>query len=286
MTINSAAHGSEVADALDGALDLLKPPRIGLDLMAPVRALIHKAAECQLLPAFIVSFFGFENFPAADQQALSDAKLPIGQQNFANFLIARQDGVKSLRTDVRRDWWENEAANLPRHLLYYSWRTALTLRNKNSITADLELTNLSPQEILSKMMLGELLGKLTFANIMNALPLCDPEKSPDPNLSPLLNLPPSNIVSFYLVKAKHPGANDMQVHLGNQCLGCRTNQKPGPIADLEIESRVAEGNHWQWPVRKGAVPPSMMTDALLDGIPKDELFVSLYQTYFELGLLF
>ncbi len=94
------------------------------------------------------------------------------------------------------------------------------------------------------------------------------------------NLPPSNALFWHLLKRAGGAApfNDMQVLLTHQRIG-------GPVADLEVTSPVAEGNHWQWELATGAVPPTVMPEDMTDRIPHRELLVGYYQAIAELGLL-
>jgi hypothetical protein len=102
---------------------------------------------------------------------------------------------------------------------------------------------------------------------------------PHRNSDSSANLPSSNRLFHALLEraGEHRPYNDMQVRLDNQILG-------GPVADLEVASPVAEGNHWQWELATGAVPESTMPVDMTDRIRHRELLVGHYQTLVELGV--
>ncbi len=94
------------------------------------------------------------------------------------------------------------------------------------------------------------------------------------------NLPGSNALFHALLSRSSPRRpyNDMQVRLENQLDG-------GPIAATEIAGPVGEGNHWQWVVADGAVPPALMPASMTEWTPHREMVLSYYQSLNDLGLL-
>lgn len=94
------------------------------------------------------------------------------------------------------------------------------------------------------------------------------------------NLPLSMVLLFKHLReagGDHP-QNDMQVLLTRQRLG-------GPVADIEVLSRVAEGNHYQWGLSAEDVPDVIMPDSMSDRIPRGEFFTAWYQALHEVGLV-
>jgi len=97
---------------------------------------------------------------------------------------------------------------------------------------------------------------------------------------PRRNLPKSNCPLFLINRRLVDCSkdNDMQVRLVDQQLG-------GPFADMEVVGPVAEGNHWQWALNPGDVPPEVMPDEMLRRTPSEALFLAHYRTLDEVGLL-
>jgi hypothetical protein len=69
------------------------------------------------------------------------------------------------------------------------------------------------------------------------------------------------------------------VRLENQALG-------GPLAGVEAVGRVAEGNHWQWPLVTGNVEEAIMPAEMTDRIPHAAQAAGLFETLNDIGLLF
>lgn len=99
----------------------------------------------------------------------------------------------------------------------------------------------------------------------------------DPNVG---NLPKSQIASFNLVwdrsGRKDSPFNDMQVRLDNHTLA-------GPVADREVVSRVAEGNHWQWQLTQSEVN-NFMEPEMIKRMPRSALLHAYYRTLAEIGI--
>ncbi len=49
--------------------------------------------------------------------------------------------------------------------------------------------------------------------------------------------------------------------------------------------RLATGNHWQWELTTGEVPPVVMSPAMTERVPQRKLFVAYVRTLAEVGLL-
>ncbi len=221
--LNSAAHGSEVADTLAGLL-----VDVGCDILPEFAAgACAWAAERSVTPGgklldVLARAMGVPVDDLAD--FVEDEAAIVGGDSLADFLRAHRPGVESLGTSRARDFWTEHGDDLPRSTLYYSFRSVIS--------------------------------------------------------QPDANLPSSNALFFSMLEqvGGQIPYNDMQVRLDNQSYG-------GPIADLEIEGPVAEGNHWQWELTSGALPEAVMPASMTDRIPHRALMVAYFQTLAEVGLL-
>jgi hypothetical protein len=94
------------------------------------------------------------------------------------------------------------------------------------------------------------------------------------------NLPPSSVATYAIVAAAAPDSpfNDMQVRLARHALG-------GPMADVEVLSHVAEGNHWQWALGPNDLHELLIPPDMLTHVPREALWLAHVQTLYELGLL-
>lgn len=227
MVMNSAAHGSEVAD-------------MGRSILDPLAGGV--ASFCESLPEFATPLceIAAQESPRPDDWVLELMALSMGvplasleafieaedgvsnAPDLRSFFERHLPGIASLSTAEANAFWSQRASELPQHALYYSFRTAISDASAN--------------------------------------------------------LPSSNRLFHALLEraGERRPYNDMQVRLDNQILG-------GPVADLEVMSPVAEGNHWQWELATGAVPESTMPADMTERIPHRELLVGYYQTLVELG---
>ncbi len=94
------------------------------------------------------------------------------------------------------------------------------------------------------------------------------------------NIPTSNRINYrYLrsVDGVRIPYNDMQALLTAQYLG-------GPVGDVEVLSKVVEGNHYQWGLARGDCPNWVMPPEMSDRIPRAAYFLGYYQALHEVGL--
>lgn len=227
MVMNSAAHGSEVAD-------------MGVSILDPIAGGVEDF--CTSLPEFALPLceVALSASPRPDEWVLELIAMSMGvpldslqafieaedgvsnAPDLRSFFERHLPGVASLSTTETQRFWDERGADLPRTTLYYSFRSAISDTDAN--------------------------------------------------------LPSSNALFHSLLERAGGDRpyNDMQVRIDNQSLG-------GAVADLEVVSPVAEGNHWQWELPTGAVPESTMPAEMTDRIPHRELLVGHYQALLELG---
>jgi hypothetical protein len=112
VALNSAAHGSETADALLAALPIKDGPGI----------------DCNDLPEFtreacreVERTLPIQDFIAAGVEALGADGVPDG--GVRDFLRARIAGLRSLGTAESARFWREHGAELPKTTLYLSFRS-------------------------------------------------------------------------------------------------------------------------------------------------------------------
>jgi len=226
VTMNSAAHGSEVADLLGGLLgDLGRDACDGWPVV--FRPICEWAGSQDITPgdgllAVIAAAMGVS---AAALDAFIRAEDGIAASpDLRAFLTHHRPGVDSLTTASASKFWTTRGDELPTTALYVSFRSVISDRERN--------------------------------------------------------LPASNAL-FHALLARVNGYlpwNDMQVRLVNQ--GLR-----GPVANVEVLGRVAEGNHWQWQLADDAVPASVMDPELVRRTPDVDMLLAHYQALQDAGLV-
>jgi hypothetical protein len=227
VTLNSAARGSQVADALYEVVRFIdEAPGCGW-AEGPFKPLCTWAASQSAAPSdFLLGTIAFAmGIPLAElERFIAEEDGIAAAPDLTSFFRSHLPGIRSLTIEGGSGFYRDRAGELPRHVLYLSFRSVISDRNRN--------------------------------------------------------LPPSNALFYDLLRRAGDTEphNDMQVLLTNQSLG-------GPIADLEIRSAVAEGNHWQWELVTGAVPENVMPAEMTDRIPQRALLVGYYQALAEVGLL-
>ncbi len=228
LVMNSAARGSELGDAVEAVLERVEA---GGELCRRLPDFVRPTCDAILarsprpdeeMRAQLANLLGLTQEELQAFIAAEDEVEPV--TTLRAFYHRHRPGIRSLSTRGASEFWNNDAAALPREALYLSFRTMITRVDEN--------------------------------------------------------LPSSNGL-FYELLTRAGGQNpynDMQVRTINQRLA-------GPVADIEVVSPVAEGNHWQWHLAQGAVTEPMMPAAMTAKIPHRALFVAYYQTLVEAGLL-
>lgn len=226
LTMNSAAHGSEVADLLSRLLGDL-----GQDACSRWPAIFRPtcewAASLGVIPSdgVLRAIAWAMGVPVDDLQRFIAAEDEISPApDLRAFLIGHRPGVDSLTTHKADQFWATHGARLPKSTLYVSFRS-----------------------VISK---------------------------------PDLNLPRSNGLFYALLGRVTPYRpwNDMQVRLENQSFG-------GPLSSVEVVGRVAEGNHWQWQLADGAVPPAVMDPDMTRRTPDVDMLLAHYQALQDAGFV-
>lgn len=117
LGMNSAAHGSEVADAMFNALK-----NVGDDTCAELPELVQPTCEAA----------GNSLLSLVEQIATAQA-IPLDLQNN---LLGHLDGVRSLTTTEALEFWADLAGSLPRHTLYTSFRAVISDERRNLPTSN------------------------------------------------------------------------------------------------------------------------------------------------------
>lgn len=221
--MNSAGHGSEVADVM---LSLLKiQPQSCDEWLSIARPLCENAAKQSARPAdFVIELLARAMSVPVDEFAKFMTAEGITQRmTVAEFLRSRMAGVESLTTNATNRFWAQNGVALPQDTLYFSFRSVIS--------------------------------------------------SPD-------NLPRSNALFAAALNRVDPFLpwNDMQVRLVNQGLN-------GPLVNREVLGRVAEGNHWQWQLKDGAVPEILMPRAMSERTPDVAMITAHYLAMFDVGVV-
>jgi len=226
VTMNSAAHGSEVADLLSRLLgDLGRDACAAWPLV--FRPTCEWAAASGVVPSDGVmrAIAWAMGIPVQDLQRFIAAEDEVAPSpNLRAFLVNHRPGVDSLTTAGAVAFWKQHGAKLPTTALYVSFRSVISDAARN--------------------------------------------------------LPTSNALFAKLLDRVSPFRpwNDMQVRLVNQSLG-------GPIAKVEVVGRVAEGNHWQWQLAEGAVPPAVMDPDMVRRTPDVDMLLAHYLALQDAGLV-
>jgi len=146
VTLNSAAHGSEVADTFHTALSFLEGSDEACDWVDDIaRPMCLWAAERSVQPSagilrLIATAMGV---PIEDLSAFIAAEDGVAAApNLSAFLRAHLPGVLSLTTSAAADFWRDQAPALPRHVMYLSFRSVVSdrdanLPNSNALSFDL-----------------------------------------------------------------------------------------------------------------------------------------------------
>lgn len=129
MGMNSAAHGSEVADTLgdivmascDSVPTFARPTCewAAEQSAQPTDFLLQTIARAMSIPVDQI-----EEFIAAEDDI-------VGVETLADFFAARAPGIGSLTTGVASQFWAERGDELPRTTLYYSFRSIVTDEDAN-----------------------------------------------------------------------------------------------------------------------------------------------------------
>jgi pimeloyl-ACP methyl ester carboxylesterase len=130
LTLNAAAHGSEVADTLGQAVAMLNDSKAGCDQFADfARPLCKTVAAVSPKPTKAVLQFvaGMMGVPLENLEAFLQAEDTIAPApTLEAFLQSHLPGIQSLTTKKAAAFWNGPAAKLPRHVVYTSFRAAIS----------------------------------------------------------------------------------------------------------------------------------------------------------------
>jgi len=130
MVMNAAAHGSEVADTLGAILDP--------DGCETVPAIARPTCEWAAAHSPVPTDFLLETLAAAMGVPVDELHAFIAAEDdvapapdLRSFLEQHLPGVRSLTTEYTRRFWASDAQQLPKTVLYYSFRAAISNELEN-----------------------------------------------------------------------------------------------------------------------------------------------------------
>lgn len=135
VTLNSAAHGTEVADTFHAALSLLEGSSERCDWVDDVaRPMCLWAAEQSVTPSegVITLIAASMGVPVENLGAFIAAEDGVAAApDLSAFLRAHLPGLLSLTTTAADEFWRDQAPALPRDTLYLSFRSVVSDRDEN-----------------------------------------------------------------------------------------------------------------------------------------------------------